>query len=220
MNSSPSKISTAAKNRGIDRIVHFTTDSGALGILAAQALVPRAQLAQTELLEYIIHNNCEIRKDPQWTNYNSLSISAINTRFFEYSRKKHSENRSAWWCVFSFSVSILDHDGVYFVTGNNTWPNSEKKLGLKGFEQLFATTVPWSFNRTLSRNPRQASSLPTSPEAEVLYPGKLDFSFVQNVFFLEQIHADQFAAQAATLGIQLPKGLSVVSEGAFAGNSP
>jgi hypothetical protein len=49
----------------------------------------------------IYRPNASARKDERWLDYISLSISRINTEFFEHSSRWHA-NRNVWWCALSF----------------------------------------------------------------------------------------------------------------------
>ena len=93
------------EDRGVTDVLHFTTSDGLLGMLAAPfpQLLPRAQLAETKHLEYIIKYNSPTRVDTEWFNYNSLSISEVNRFFFGCSFKKHPD---AFWAVLEFSADI------------------------------------------------------------------------------------------------------------------
>jgi hypothetical protein len=157
----------------ITEVLHFTTNSGILGILGEKALLPRSELKASQTLEFILHNNCDVRKDPEWTGHNSMSLTKINSSFFSFSERRHAAHADLWWCILSFKPDILSHGDVVFVSGNNTWPGAVKSKGLPGLKKMFAATVPGRYGSTIFRSPGVPINQPTSIEAEVLYPGKL-----------------------------------------------
>lgn len=207
-------IASVVTKLGITEILHFTTSNGALGVLAEKALVPRSQLKETQLLEFIVKNNCDARKDPEWAGHNSMSISRINTKFFQYSEWRHGHEDDLWWCILGFSPSILEHPDVVFVSGNNTWPRAIKKKGEQGLKGMFAAQVPGTYGSTISRA-KIPDNVPTSIEGEVLYPGRVPIEYLTHVYFREQANADQFLSQAHTLGIELPESMAIVCETRF-----
>ncbi|MDF5857589.1 hypothetical protein P4197_03525 [Pseudomonas aeruginosa] len=71
------------KQRGIESVVHFTTNRGSLGIFACNALKSRQRLNADEQLKHIFQPNARYRdKDLAWLDYANLSISRINMNFF------------------------------------------------------------------------------------------------------------------------------------------
>lgn len=166
--------------RNIRQILHFTTSDGLLGMLAGQppSLLPRAQLSQESHLEFILTLNSPIRKDEEWTTYNSLSITRINRYFFKYSLRNHP---NAYWAILAFSPEILTHPGVVFATTNNIYPDVERGEGPEGLNRLFAPTIR---NRggNICRQTGHTPNCPTDIQAEVLYPGALSFDFLQEIY--------------------------------------
>ncbi len=204
-------------SRGVTEILHFTTDSGAIGVLKTRALIPRAQLPKEEQLEYILKPNCDVRKDAPWTNHNSLSVSKINTQFFRFSQREHGVSKDLWWCILAFHPDILAHPDVVFSTGNNTWPRSLKGKGVDGFAQMFADPVPGRYDTWVRRQMGMPDSLPTSIEAEVLYPGRLAIDHLTRTYFLTQDNADHFLAVARTLHLDFADDIVCVDPQKFRG---
>lgn len=205
--------------RQLTEILHFTTDAGVLGALRTGFLIPSRELNQEEQIEFILKHNCRVRKDPAWTGHNSLSITAINTRFFEFSRAQHVSQIPIWWCILSFDPAILAHANVMFCTGNNTWPKSTRTAGPAGLEALFASSVPGSFGTTIVRNRRAAPNLPTCDQAEVLYPGKLSISHLTGIYVEQQDHADQLGAWFSVVRADLSEHLVKIQPHRFTGTS-
>lgn len=208
-------ISAFIRDHGITEVVHFTTHEGILGILDVRNILPNAELKKEKRLEFIVKLNTEYRKDPQFAGYNSVSITEPNRKFFGYSRKRHAGGQNLWWCVIALTPAIMEHDGVLFCSGNNTWPRTIRKAGLKGLTAMFDDPVPGTYSSWVHRSPHHLRNVPTSLEAEFLYPGRIPLDFFLRVYFEHQDHADEFVAYANTLGVALPSNCAVVSPKMF-----
>ena len=85
-------IQDIIESRGIERIVHFTTNLGALGVLATRSLKARARLRDDELLANVAKLNAKDRsRDAKWHDFVNLSITNINTSFFGASTWEHRD---------------------------------------------------------------------------------------------------------------------------------
>lgn len=176
-------INEIITSRKIERILHFTTSDGFLGILATtpNALLPRSMLENNALLEFILKLNAPCRTDTDWFSYNSLSITDINPWFFKCSKRIHSGAR---WVILEFSPEILEHEGVVFTTTNNIYTDCVVRGGdAEGLQSLFAAKIK-NNNATsgfISRFSHKQPSQPTDNQAEVLYPGALSCDFLTKV---------------------------------------
>jgi hypothetical protein len=185
-------VAAYVAQQGITEVLHFTTNKGGLGIIAAGAILSRDRLPSQKHLEHIYTPNCRDRsKDAAWTDYVSLSISRVNGHMFGYSERWHS-TEDLWWMIFSLDPSVLADPGVYFVTTNNTYTNCLRRgTGVEALSALFADSVEWGWRG--SRIPRYASmpdAWPTDPQAEVLYPGQVPVDKVRTIYVREEEHAD------------------------------
>lgn len=72
---------------GITEIVHFTRNTGMLGIARSGALLARAHLSAAKHLEYIYEANAKVRRDLDHLDYVNLSIDRINASFFSVATK-------------------------------------------------------------------------------------------------------------------------------------
>lgn len=206
-------VANVIKRREIAEVVHFTTHSGVLGILDTRSLLPNAELRQEKRLEHILTLNNEERKDKQWAGYNSMSITEPNRKFFSYSRWRINEPQ--WWCVLAFDPSVMEDDGVIFCTGNNTWPRTLRRTGPEGLEGMFAEKVPGTYSSWVNRATSTPSNVPTSLEAEFLYPGRISLERLKRVYFEHSSHASEFTAYARTMEVPLPDGCAVVDPAMF-----
>lgn len=170
----------AARRRGVQSIVHFTTVSGAIGIFASKAVKSRSRLRRDQYLEHVYRPNAPFRKDEDWLDYVSLSIARINAWMFEHSERWHVADDNPW-VLLSFDPEILSHPGVVFATTNNIYPTCRRAEGRAGFERLFAQSAYGRYNERHERTDDVRSDWPTDRQAEVLYPGEVSCSWLRQV---------------------------------------
>lgn len=191
-------ISGAIQQRGISEVLHFTTNRGIIGTLAAGALLSRHLLPQEKYLQHVLHVNAASRpeslqdfdKSKNWLDYVNLSISEINRRYFEFSSKWHKDS-DIWWGILAFDPAIMTHDGVFFATTNNAYePLSIRESGNDGLARLFQDLVQRKSGWTVSRRGR-AAHLTTCEQAEVLYPQRVSVEFLRRIYVQEGEHQDQ-----------------------------
>jgi len=189
-------ISEIVNSRGIQEILHFTTNKGILGILDARALKARARLNSDARLEYIFQPNAADRgRDEDWLDYVNLSISRINHYFFQKSAGSWHKYKDLWWCVLSFTPEILEHDGVIFTTTNNIYSSVKRAPGAKGLGDAFAKTIV-RWNRNIVTRPEDLpDNMTTCEQAEVLYPGELSTRYLRTIYVRSDETADELAGQ-------------------------
>jgi len=171
----------AAVERGITSIVHFTrTNPGLVGILDSSAIKARRNLPDDKRLEYVYEPNAPYRgRDSRWIGYVNLSVTEINTRFFQYSQREHPDEE---WVILEFSPEILADPGVVFCTTNNAYEEVVRRCeGLAGFNQMFAPVVPWGYQGSVCTRSGQQSNRTTDPQAEVLYPAALSLDHLHTI---------------------------------------
>ena len=173
------EVLVAAEELGVRNVVHFTTMTGAVGVLAAGAVKSRARLPEDKYLEYVYRPNAEIRKDMAWLDYVNLSIERINDWMFDASRRWHAAEDNPW-VVLSFAPRVLAHPGVVFTTTNNIYPACTRAEGLPGFRQMFADTVIGRYGVRHERGGK-LSAWPTDRQAEALYPCELSCQYLQRI---------------------------------------
>ena len=182
--------------RKISSVLHFTTNRGLVGTLANGGLLSRHRLPKERYLEYVLHVNSAQRpeasadfdKSENWLDYVNLSISEINTRFLNVSKRWHNDS-AVWWCILDYCSEIMEHDGVYFATTNNSYSLCKRDFGPAGLQALFANTIyrkpGWSALRA-----NRPSHLPTCDQAEVLYPRAVSNSFLQRIIVEHGVQQD------------------------------
>lgn len=181
------------KERGINEVVHFTTNKGLLGSLIRGLLLSRHRLPEEKLLKYIVFNNSEVRpehsnyfdKSENWIDFVNLSLSEINSRYFNVSTNKWHEGKAIFWVILSFDPIIMTHENVYFATTNNSYDYCERKKGVEGFDNLFIDEVKrknsyysiWKVKRL-----NRSSHLATCEQAEILYPEGVPLSYLRRIY--------------------------------------
>ena len=189
-------IGRGIQDRGIESVLHFTTNRGLVGVLAVRGLLSRRRLSVENLLEYVLHVNAAHRpeaagdfdKSNDWLDYVNLSVSEVNTRFLAVSRRWHN-NAAVWWCIMEFDAKIITHDGVYFATTNNSYDRCIRGAGVEGLDALFVERVWRKADWSVGRRSR-ASYLPTCEQAEVLYPKRVGVEHLRRVYVAEEEHHD------------------------------
>ena len=195
-------VVVAARARGVEDVLHFTTVTGAVGVLAAGAVKSRTRLRDDLYLEHVYHPNAPYRKDEDWLDYVSLSITRINDWMFGYSERWHAAEENPW-VVLSFDPEILGHPGVVFATTNNIYPACRRAAGRDGFEQLFADTVYGRYGQRHDRTDKQAD-WPTDRQAEVLYPGEVSCDYLQRVDVQLEETEDRIYGTLAVFSLDVP----------------
>ena len=196
------EVFAAAAERGITQIIHFTTISGATGVLAARAVKSRARLPNEEYLEHVYEPNSPIVKDPDWVDYVNLSISRINDWMFGSSVRWHAREDNPW-VVLAFDPELLADPGVVFATTNNIYPACRRQEGLVGFEALFAPEVKGRYGEIHTRSGKQPA-WPTDRQAEVLYPGEVPCRYLRRIDVRQPDVVDTICGVLGALGMSIP----------------
>lgn len=188
------------QHRQITEVLHFTTNLGLLGTLYSQSLKSRHRLTQDKQLEYIFSPNAAFRKDAAWLDYVNLSISQINSYFFNVSAGRWHRDRDIWWCVLSFSPKILTHEGVWFTSTNNIYTGVTRGQQAQGLESVFAErVVRWNGN-IVCRGATTPACNPTCEQAEVLYPGEVSTNFLRKIYVSTEDDADEICGHFCGVG--------------------
>lgn len=194
-------LEQAIATRGVNELLHFTTNFGALGILASRRLKSRRRLSETEELDKIAFFNTANRdRDKEWVDYVSLTISNPNQQFFDVCSRRWHRDKDIWWAVFSFSPCICLHPGVFFATTNNMYSGVKRGTGEDGFQSIFAPKVHQYLEKYVSRSAQSPASAPTCNQAEVLYPGEVSTDFLRRVYVRSDEHANELAGQISAVG--------------------
>lgn len=187
-----------ARERGVEEVLHYTSERGVMGSVMKQALLSREQVENDDDVAFIFEGIWE-RKDPEWVDHISLSVSRINLDLFNRSRTNFPD---FWWAVMSFDVEILDHDGVCFTTTNNIYPPCRRGNGLAGFEAMFDESIEWGYHGSEKWRPAEhPDSWTTDRAAEVLYPTRISLEYLRRLYVPGKQHRRMVSAWAEAYGV-------------------
>lgn len=185
--------------RGIEEVVHFTSNHGFVGCLGVNKLLSRRRLPEEDVLIHVIARTSPVifesaewfDKSEDWLDFVNLSISELNSHYFRFASERWHTNNDRYWILMSFDPVIMGHGGVYFSTTNNVYEHTRRGKGAEGLEALFAPVIrrkgaSWKAVRTNGR----ADRLPTCEQAEVLYPVAVTMDYLRKVYVREGDHAD------------------------------
>ena len=195
------EVLVEARRIGVSKVAHFTTKTGTLGVLAAGAVKSRCKLPQDKYLEHVYQPNADTRKDQAWLDYVNLSIERINDWMFETSSRWHAAEDNPWVVLF-FTPKILTHPGVVFTTTNNIYPACKRAEGLVGFSQMFAEKISGRYDKLYDRTDK-LPAWPTDRQAEVLYPGELSCSYLQQIVVQREETVETIAGMFKGLHLNL-----------------
>jgi len=169
--------------RNIEEVLHFTTNRGITGMIAAGRVLSRKRLPDEKHLEHVYQYNCPDRsRDASWHDYVNLSITTVNRHLFGISKGKWHRAQDGWWCIASFVPEIMTHEGVQFTTTNNMYTGVVRYSGPSGLEKLFAPHICRWENNVINRTSTCPPNQPTCEQAEVLYPGELFLNYLQRLY--------------------------------------
>lgn len=195
-------VTTVAEQRGISQVVHFTTRSGAVGVLASGFLKSRARVRHDEYLEHVYRPNAKFRKDTAWIDYVNLSIERINDWMYQVSERWHAHEDNPW-VVLSFSPIVLSHPGVVFTTTNNIYTSCKREEGLNGFNRMFADTYR-HYDGSWHDRTDKLPSWPTHRQAEVLYPGQVSCDHLQRIYVQQEQSQEDIEGAVGGLQMSIP----------------
>lgn len=174
--------------------MHFTTNSGLVGILASGAIKSRKRLPADKYVERVFTPNVDVRRDRAYLDYVNLSIASINGEFFDICSRKWHAGEDLWWCVLSLDSALITDEGVLFATTNNMYTGVERGSGKAGFETLFSSEIRrWHGNNVL-RPVDLDAQFTTCAQAEVLYPGQVATSALREIYVSTPEDSDVVAA--------------------------
>jgi hypothetical protein len=172
-------VSDCARDRGISEIVHYTSERGVMGTIMKKALLSRQGVEEDDEVDFIFEGIWE-RKDPDWVNHISLSVSRVNLDLFHRSRENFPDY---WWAIFSFGPEILDDSDVWFTTTNNVYEPCRRGQGVEGFQSIFEEPIPWGHHGSKKwRSAGMPDAWPTDRAAEVLYPASIGLEHLQKIY--------------------------------------
>lgn len=202
------EINSLINHKEITEILHFTTERGLTGCAGSKFVLSRKALNEDQYLSEIAspvsHERKEAQetfnKDKNWLDYINLSISEINTSYFN-AAKRWFIGEDRWWCIMSFDPIILTHPGVYFTTTNNIYTSVIRTEGITGFQNMFSEQIIRWYRNIINRNGRELR-LTTCEQAEVLYPNPLSMIFLKAVYVQNSEQAASIHGTLMSFGFQ------------------
>jgi hypothetical protein len=186
-----------ARERGVAEILHYTSQRGVMGAVMKWAVLSRDQVENDPDVAFIYEGVWE-RKDPEWVDHVSLSISRINLDLY---RRSHTRFPDYWWAVLSFDVAILDHARVWFTTTNNIYPPCKRGQGVDGLEAMFGSPIEWGYyGHRRVRGRDHPDHWTTDRAAEVLYPARISLDFLQKLYVPGEGHRRLVNAWSESFG--------------------
>lgn len=174
---------------GISEILHFTRGDNLVGILQRGGILSRTLLesesAEFRSLEYVGDPAWPDRsRDAAWWGFINLSIAAVNQTLLNRARNNHPNQK---WFVLSFAPDILTHEDVYFTTTNNAYePHVLRARGAAGLDLPYSITYKDLKGNTHRRHKELPIHLPSSHQAEVLYPNFLSLNYLRAIYVENQ----------------------------------
>jgi hypothetical protein len=196
-------VSDVVADRGIEEVLHFTTNLGLIGILGHGAVLSRYRLPREKYVEHVYRPNAKVRKDGRWLDYVNLSISRLNWEFFDHSRRWHKDE-AVWWCALAFAPHVLSYDGVVFATTNNIYPACRHGMGAEGLSSLFDDIVQGAYGVPLTRPVAFPKSWTTCHQAEVLVPERVKTHAIRRIIVANERHLDIASSQCEILLGSIP----------------
>jgi hypothetical protein len=199
-------IDQCLDERGVSKVLHFTTNLGIVGIINNGGIISRKALGTSEKANYIKLLNCPTWKTPDWEDHISLSIERINKGFWAKSVGWH-EKEPLFWVILEIDPSVLSHPGLSFSTTNSAYDTAIIEPGTAGLVKLYGHTVldrNWNGHQYKSqRHAGMPSAEPTSVQAEVLYPKSLPVSFIRWIHARTEEDANNLAGYTYALNSDL-----------------
>lgn len=196
-------VAEIVRERGIEQVLHFTTNRALAGILV-KGLLSRQQLPESKYLEHVYRPTASVRKDVAWLDYVNLSISRLNWEYFDHARRWHAD-RDVWWCALVLDPAVLSLDGVTFATTNNIYSGCERGTGAEGLEAMFAPRVCRWAGKCVERSDGMPRSWTTCHQAEALVPEAVSVEYLRGICVATDAHADIAASQCdILLGASMP----------------
>ena len=185
--------------RGISRIVHFTSFPSLVAILKTGQLMSRLEMDRyrmthpDDVICQNFHSNDEDRWDKRLECIN-MSIERINTRLLWTMQQRQENVGRDPWCILEVDPTCIEKAGVLFTVANAA--SRYVRLhgtasGIDGLAAMFADTIVSGKQTethetetyTVTRSYKSPRNRPTDPQAEVLVPGALSIEMLDGIVF-------------------------------------
>ncbi len=199
-------VAELVRKLAISEVVHFTRNSGLLGIAATSHVLARRHLDESQYLKHIYRPNAKLRRDVDQLDYVNLSIDRVNAAFLDVAMNKwYRDEPDLFWCVLSFTPDILAHPGVLFATTNNMYTGALRAPGFEGLRALYASHIVQWEGKVVRRAGGMNQAWPTCRQAEALYPDALPLRFLKTIYVADEADGDQVHALLQTFRLKAVK---------------
>ncbi len=193
-------------NRGITRVVHFTSFPGLVGILSLGKVLSRKAMERyrsqnpNSNLYYLFGCNDSGRWDMK-LDYINMSVEHINAKLLWKFQMDDSGTERNPWCILEFAPLCLEMAGVLFSISNAASNFVREKgvaAGKLGLERMFYQSLRQVFALSesdlvslqeryplmaLTRSATIPPKFPTDKQAEVLIPKELSVDLLCGIVF-------------------------------------
>lgn len=198
------------EEQGITEVLHFTMGDNLVGILSHGGVISRTLLeeerAKFKSLDSIGDSSWPDRsRDKEWWGFINLSIETVNQYLLNRAKSNHPNQR---WFVLSFDPHVLTHEDVYCTTTNNAYtPHVLRGKGPDGLKLPYSTSYKDRNGNVHRRQGALPQQIPTSQQAEVLYPNLLSLNYLRAIYV-----EDEEGFRHATQALHTQKYLNVTHE--------
>lgn len=208
------RIRKFANERGITRVVHFTSFKNLVGIFKSGKLLSRLKLAMSGGEWF--HANDLNRWDGR-LNYINTSIERINVSLFRAMEKRgwESGHDLGFWCILEFDPVCLEKRNVLFSVDNAASTFVRRcgtHMGINGLSAMFAETVTTGRQvegQTQVYSIQRSYALPlnwtTADQAEVLIPEELPIQLLNGIVFQSEYEKGKAIDGLNAHGVVVPK---------------
>ncbi len=218
--------------RGVTRIVHFTSFPGLVGILSLGKVLSRKAMElyrsqnPNSNLCYFFGCNDSGRWDMK-LDYINMSIEHINAKLLWKFQMDDSGTERNPWCILEFAPLCLEMEGVLFSISNAA-SNFVRKYGVCGgvfgLQRMFYQSLCQSFalsesdlapltdkypSLALKRSTTIPMHYPTDEQAEVLIPNELPLEFLRGIVFQTETEKQYVMDRLPQWGIRIGSNVQI-----------
>lgn len=201
-----SEFISEIKERGIEKLIHFTPTRNLYSIFEQKKIMSRLALEnldiyQFDIVDYVQFTDNIRFDDPSYIN---LSISCPNQWLFNKFREQTKNDFTISWCILEIDPKHIYDKQTLFAVTNAASNAAKRQFGIDGslgkFRQLFSNRVTYNASygvRTLTRE-SVLPKYPTDIQAEVLVKDMIPLESILSVSFETDLDLAQAKAALYT----------------------
>ncbi|MCL4851634.1 MAG: DUF4433 domain-containing protein [Bryobacteraceae bacterium] len=192
--------------RGITRLCHFTPSRNFGHILATGSGILSTKALQED--ERAVYNQTDLQRLDSQPAHICCSIEYPNAWYLDRARAKERIFRD--WLLLFLHPQLMLRKGTLFSARNAAaGMGAHLKLGVDGFQRMYADEVVGAYNRTFRRGPHHLSAAPTDQQAEVLIPDQVMRDEILGIAVMSKEQARNEVLRLSILGVSTD-GLPIV----------